>query len=189
MLRARAPMPEGAELTVPHGRGGDLGWSGEVDMPMVTIDGGAHTVRGRRVAGGAAVLWATVDGERRPSITRMWAIPRGTDSQIAEAWGGRMALELLSEESNGPGPDMIVGDNLPVIRYCDDAGRLRRPHLHAILDEPRAARACTGRETRWAAVRRRFNTGADRAVTEACERPACAAEQGRMEAHCITVRL
>ena len=99
-----------------------------------------------------------------------------------------MALELLGAESGGPEPAMIVGDNLPVIRYCDDAGRLRRPHLHAILDAPLTARACTGRETRWAAVRRRFNAGADRAATEACERAALAADQGRMEAHCITVR-
>ena len=157
-------------------------------MPMVTFDGGAHTVRGRWVAGGAAVLWATVDGERRPSVTRMWAIPRGTDSQVAEAWGARMALELLNEESDGLGPDMIVGDNLPVIRYCGDAGRLRRPHLHPILDEALTTRACMGRETRWAAVRRRFNAGVDRAATEACERAASAAEEGRMEAHCITVR-
>ena len=92
MLRARAPLPEGAELTVPHGRGGNLGWSGEVDIPLVTFDGGAHAVRGRWVAGGAAVLWATVDDERRPSVTRMWAIPRGTDSQVAEAWGAEWPL-------------------------------------------------------------------------------------------------
>ena len=99
-----------------------------------------------------------------------------------------MALEILDEEEDGLGPALVVGDNLPVVRYAADAGRLRRPHLHPILDGPLAARACTGRETRWLAVRRGYNAGADRAATEACRLAACAAEQGRTEAHCIVVR-
>ena len=41
---------------------------------------------------------------------------------------------------------------------------------------------------KWVAVRRRYNGGADRAATEACSRAAIAAEQGRTDAHCVTIR-
>ena len=127
-------------------------------------------------------------GERVPAIARAWIIPRGTDSQAAEAWGARMGLDLPDEAGAGLGPAVIVGDNLPVVRYCCDAGRLRRPQLRAILGAPLVRCACSGREVSWVAARRRFNAGADRAATEACELAAHAAEQGRLEAHCVMVR-
>ena len=100
-----------------------------------------------------------------------------------------MALELLDLGGDrARGPATIVGDNLPVVRYCADAGRLRRSHLHTILDGPLAARACSGCSTEWLAVRRRFNTAADAAATEACERAAQAAEAGRLDGLGITIR-
>ena len=54
-----------------------------------------------------------------------------------------MGLELLDEAGAGIGPAVIVGENLPVVRYCCDAGRLRRPQLHAILDAQMGRRGPT----------------------------------------------
>ena len=187
LLRARTDLHGGTELTIPHGLGGNIGWSGEVGGTLVSFDGGAREVRGRRVAGGAAILWGIAGGVRVPAVTRMWVIPLGSDSMVAEAWGARMGLELLDEEGQA-GPATVVGDNLPVIRYCGDVGRLRQPHLHAILDSALTRNACAGRGMKWVAVRRRYNGGADRAATEACSRAAFAAEQGRTDAHCVTIR-
>ena len=187
LLRVRVNLRGGTELTIPHGCGGNIGWSGEVGGTLISFDGGAREVRGRRVAGGAAILWGIEDGARVPAVTRMWVIPLGADSMVAEAWGARMGLELLEEEGQA-GPATVMGDNLPVVRYCGDAGRLRLPHLHAILDPALTRVACGGRGVEWVAVRRRYNSGADRAATEACSRAAFAAEQGRTDPHCVTFR-
>ena len=126
---------------------------------------------------------------RVAAVTKLWMLPRGADSQTAEAWGARMGMDMLREIGVGGGGARhaaIVGDSLPVIRYCSDVGRLRRPHLHTILDEPLSLLACSGREVRWIAVRRRFNAGADKAATGACLRAAQAAELGQMEPFGVT---
>ena len=78
------------------------------------------------MAAGAAVLWSSDGGEPLPASTRTWILPRGADSQVAEAWGGRMALELAADELRDGEAVTIVGDNLAVVRYCAGTGRLLR---------------------------------------------------------------
>ena len=89
-----------------------------------------------------------------------------------------MALRALCDAFQIPRRVRIVGDNLAVVRYCADAGRLRRPELRAILDADLARAACQGWRIEWVAVRRRHNTGADEAATAGCARAAALAERG-----------
>eukprot|EP00974_Lingulodinium_polyedra_P133845 11227186-Lingulodinium_polyedra.AAC.1 len=55
---------------------------------------------------------------------------------LADGWAARVALELADSEAIPPGPTAIVGDNLGVVRYCANAGRLRDPELHGVSDGP-----------------------------------------------------
>ena len=95
-----------------------------------------------------------------------------------------MALELAAMELREGEAATIVGDNLAVVRYGAATGRLLRPELHAILDQPLGAAACTGRVARWMAVRRCYNAGADAAAGDGCNAAAAAAAAGRPQAYC-----
>ena len=95
-----------------------------------------------------------------------------------------MALELAAMELREGEAATIVGDNLAVVRYGAATGRLLRPELHAILDQPLGAAACTGRVARWVAVRRCYNAGADAAAGDGCCVAAAAAAAGRPQAYC-----
>ena len=72
----------------------------------------------------------------------------------------------------------ICGDNLGVVRYCAGTGRARRPELHEVLDQALGEAAARGIAITWEAVRRRHNTGADRAATAGCTYAANIAAQG-----------
>ena len=167
------------EITVALGQTGNTGWAAEVVGMIITFDGGARPVRGRAVAAGAAVLWGHDEhGAWRPRLTRTTALPYQVDSQIAEAWGAIMALELLCNAPDGPRDVRICGDNLGVIRYCAGTGRAGRPEIHDVLDTPLRKAACMGWRIDWKAVRRRHNTGSDRAATAGCSLAAQRAEDG-----------
>ena len=86
-----------------------------------------------------------------------------------------MALRLLRSQFETPCRVRIIGDNLPVIRYCAGTARLRRPGLHRILDEELALVAGAGWHIEWVAVWRRFNARADEAATDGCRRAAALA--------------
>ena len=172
------------ELTVARGQTGNTGWAAENIGTIITFDGGARPVRGRQVAAGAAVLWGHTDqGEWQPRLTRTTALPFLADSQIAEAWGARMALELLLGAPEGTRDVRICGDNLGIVRYCAGTGRAGRPEIHDILDAALRRAACLGWRIDWEAVRRRHNTGSDRAATAGCLLAAQHAEDGSRDIH------
>ena len=178
-LVTRRPARAGEELTVPCDARGVLGWDGDVGARLITFDGGSREIDGWTVAAGAAILWrAGPEGDLQPGVTRTWILPGGADSQEAEAWGGRMAMELAGAELQDGERATIAGDNLAVVRYCAGTGRLLRPELHAVLDPGLRAAACTGRAAGWAAVRRCFNQSADAAATAGCREAAAAAAAG-----------
>ena len=79
-----------------------------------------------------------------------------------------MALRLLSAITTPHLRVRICGDNLGVVRYCAGTGRATRPELHEILDQALGEAAARGTAITWEAVRRRHNTGADRAATAGC---------------------
>ena len=179
ILRAAVDLGPDDEITIALGQSGNTGWAAEQTGMIVTFDGGARPVQGRNVAAGAAVLWGhDTQGEWRPSVTRSTAIPYHVDSQIAEAWGARMALDFLCEAPEGPREVRICGDNLGVIRYCAGTGRASRPEIHDILDPPLRRAASQGWRIDWEAVRRRHNTGSDRAATAGCALAARRANDG-----------
>ena len=92
-----------------------------------------------------------------------------------------MSLRLLAAS---PGLHMrvrICGDNQGVIRNCAGMGRATRPEIHEILDQALGEAAARGITITWEAVRRRHNSGADRAATAGCHFAAHCAEQGEAE--------
>eukprot|EP00974_Lingulodinium_polyedra_P054161 5207798-Lingulodinium_polyedra.AAC.1 len=54
---------------------------------MVTFDGGARTIRGHSVAAGAAIAWARQGEQWQRVQERVWIMPAGANSVIAESWG------------------------------------------------------------------------------------------------------
>eukprot|EP00974_Lingulodinium_polyedra_P029176 2811678-Lingulodinium_polyedra.AAC.1 len=64
-----------------------------------------------------------------------WVIPERAPSGDAECWAAKMALDILERMDLPLGPVTIVGDNLGVVRYCADTGRLRNHTAHCIMDE------------------------------------------------------
>ena len=100
---------------------------------------------------------------------------------MAEAYGALMSLRLLARTDNPHPRIRICGDNLGVIRYCAGTGIASRPEIHDILDEAQGEAAARGLCITWEAVRRRHNTGADKAATTGCEHAASLASDGRCE--------
>ena len=85
---------------------------------------------------------------------------------VAESGACRTGLQLLA---NYPNPRSkaarVVGDNLPVIRYGANTGRLRRHSHQSLLEDGLTPLALTGWRLLWQGVRRRFNQGADSIAT------------------------
>ena len=166
-IKADRDIPKGQEIKVAPSR---LVYHPGTDRDMeVTFDGGAREVRGRRVAGAAAVLWLPdpLGGEMVPTCAVHILLPGEEHAQVAEAWGLRGAVGLALYGTKGTTGNRITGDNLAVIRYAADQGGLRKIALQALLEVPLARLAATGRKIEWLAVRRRFNKAADREATEA----------------------
>ena len=64
----------------------------------------------------------------------------------------------------------IVGGNLVVVKYGDSAGKLHKPEMQSLLEEPLGQLAMQGWVTEWVAVRRRFNKEADAGATIGIQR-------------------
>ena len=94
------------------------------------------------------------------------ALPRATDSQVAEAWAAHLAMLLLRARPEGERRARISGDNLTVARHCAAQGRLRRPCTQAVLEPVLARLATGGWRVTWQAIRRRLNMAADAEATE-----------------------
>ena len=168
VLRARAALPVGGELTVPRPltpNPDDGLWPFEL-----TFDGGARRLGGRpKVAGGGAILWRfPPTGEAPlPCASLVLALPSCDDSMLGEAHAGCQGLSLLLSPvlPAGPRSARVVGDNLPVVRFGAASGRLRRVPQHAPLAETLGAVLAAGWQLTWNGVRRRYNEGADSLAT------------------------
>ena len=168
-LRALRDIQQHEEITIPRGHSGNIGWAAEHPGTIITFDGGAREIQGQRVAAGAAIHWEhDQTGAWPPSSSGTAALPYHADSQVAEAYGALMALRLLAAITTPHSRVRICGDNLGVVRYCAGTGRATRPELHEILDQALGEAAARGTAITWEAVRRRHNTGADRAATTGC---------------------
>ena len=135
----------------------------------VTFDGGARAGASGRAAGAAALLWGppAPDGTRTIVARAMVALPGEAFAQVAEAWGAKLALGLLSTMSTDERRARIIGDNLAVVRYGAERGALRRPGMQGLLAPALAQTAEKGWHLSWTAVRRRLNKAADAAATAA----------------------
>ena len=97
-------------------------------------------VAGRRVAGAGVAVWGLLDqaGERSVIARATIAIPGQHHAAYAEAFACRIALMWIAERGGQDRAVRVAGDNLDVLRFCAQAGRLRRPSLQALLEGPSA---------------------------------------------------
>ena len=123
----------------------------------VTFDGGAKAMGEGRVAGVGATLWGPPDAEGARGVLRTsrLALPEEQYAQVAEAWGCRLALELVGKIKGRPSQVRIVGDNLAVVRFGAGEGRLQRAHMAALIGPAIGALHLRGWSLQWEAVRRR----------------------------------
>ncbi len=166
ILRAEQGLTQGDEITVPF----RLSLcTDDSDRPVsATFDGGARRVDGVAHAGAGATLWLR-QGAGPPRCVAMafLALPNGDSAQIAEAMGGRLAINLLRASGAERRQASVAGDNLQAIRYCAGTSRLHSPTLHEHLDQGLADLAVEGWDVTWVAVRRRLNRAADACATAA----------------------
>ncbi|MFM7988482.1 MAG: hypothetical protein ACKPKO_55135 [Candidatus Fonsibacter sp.] len=79
----------------------------------------------------------------------------------------------------------IAGDNIAVLRFCAQEGRLRRPDVQAMLEVKLGALYASGWCIEWLPIRRRVNNEADALATAGVMRAAWLAEHGNMDAECV----
>ena len=146
----------------------------------VTFDGGARAVGGRRVAGAGAILWgpAAADGARQPVARAVAALPAVSHTPEAEAWGCRIALELLAAAQPAIRHARVVGDCINVVRYGAGESRMRRQAVQSLLEGPLGQLVSAGWRLDWLVVRRQLNEAAHEAATEGVARAAARAAQG-----------
>ena len=146
----------------------------------VSFDGGARAVGDPpvRVAGAGAILW-THDQSFLPTASDdEWYILAEATAELpserwapaAEAWGFRIALDLINQLERAGEAVRITGDNLSVIRFGAGHGRLRRPDMEALLSNALATTLQLGWTPSWNAAPRRYNSEADALATEALQR-------------------
>ena len=135
----------------------------------VAFDGGAREIDDLRVAGAGAVLWghSQTTGQREILGVSRVSLPQEQHAQVAEAWGLRLALGLLLDTGARIRIARVLGDNLAVVRYGAGHGRLHRPAMQSLLEQPLARAALAGWGLEWVAVRRRYNQPADEEATRA----------------------
>ena len=142
---------------------------------QLSFDGGArHNAPnasldpdGPRAAGAGAALWGPVDGRgRRECIAQITlSAPSLSCSLHAEALGLRAAIALAGLVLGTPQNIRVVGDNLPVLRMAAANGRIRTPGIWELLEAPLMHTALQNWNCKWVAVRRKFNTAADKLAT------------------------
>ncbi len=168
LLRADCALAPGAEVTVPF----RLSLCARAsDRPVAaTFDGGARRIEGTAHAGAGATLWLrTAAGPPRCAAMAFVALPNGDNAQLAEAMGGRLAINLLRASGTARRQASVVGDSLQAVRFCAGTSRLHSPDLHEHLDQGLADLAVEGWDVTWVAVRRRLNRAADACATAALQ--------------------
>eukprot|EP00972_Heterocapsa_arctica_P033953 4999271-Heterocapsa_arctica.AAC.1 len=91
LLVATTAIPAGAELTVPEANQ-ILGASGNEPATQVAFDGGAKD----GVSGAGAVLWIRQKNcHWQVAATTSIALPASGHPQVAEAWGLKLAIQLI----------------------------------------------------------------------------------------------
>ena len=83
----------------------------------------------------------------------------------AEALGLRAGLALALRVVGHPGRIEVVGDNLLILRMAVGNGKVWKPQIWQILEQPLLHTAVQGWDCEWIAVRRTYNTAADRLAT------------------------
>lgn len=135
----------------------------------VTFDGGAREIDGQKVAGAGAALWSPTDhnGDRQRQQRTAMALPGEKHSPVAEAWGLRVAIDLLCNMRvpRSMRTARIAGDNLAVVRFGASLGKLARAYMHDIIDEALGRLIQQGWDIEWVPIRRRFNKEADAIAT------------------------
>ena len=124
---------------------------------------------GPRVAGAGTILWGrhpATEVVHRVAGAAM-AFPASGRSQTAEAWGARMAIDLVCPSGADRRHSPVSGDNLAVVRFCAGQARLRRPAMQSVIDPGLARLMLEGRGIQRLAVRRRLNMAADAIATGA----------------------
>ena len=69
----------------------------------------------------------------KPSWGSQEGKPHVTCSGGSQAWGAKLALDLLGAIRSDVRRARVVGDNLGVVRYGAEKGHLRRPDMHRRL--------------------------------------------------------
>ena len=87
-----------------------------------------------------------------------------TSSLVAEAWGARLALDLIINHTcaHGVCAESIAcgGDNPPVVRYCRGTGRTGNPEIAGVLEQALGKLATVTGPIQWAIIPRRLNKSA-----------------------------
>ena len=140
-------------------------------------------VRGRRVAGVGGVVWGGADRDSARAVIAKAtvAIPSQHYAAYAEAFGCRTALIWLVARGGYARAARVAGDNLAVVRYCAQVGRLRRLAIQRLLEASLANVYARGWCLDWVAVRRILNKEADALATAGIMRAARMAETGNMD--------
>ena len=91
----------------------------------------------------------------------------------------RLALQL-ADQAIGCRLLHIAGDNLAVVRFAAAQGKLHDPSHERLIAQPLASLLMKGVIPSWSAIRRRFNSAADRLATTAVRCADQLAKLGRM---------
>ena len=94
-----------------------------------TFHGGTREVRGRHVAGAGATLWQSDirSGLVERVAVATLALPGVCNLQEAEAWGARIAIDIVRRASPAIRRARVSGDRLAVVKLCASHGRFAVP--------------------------------------------------------------
>ena len=135
----------------------------------ITFDGATAKTDSGAVVGGAAAIAILVmprhDDTTDGTIARLAvAIPAPASQSIAEAWGARLACEIISQHPRRIPRRFafrVGGDNQPTVRYCRNTGRLHGAVEVDTLDAALSALAADKRHTEWVVIPRKANEEAN----------------------------
>ena len=152
----------------------------------MTFDGALARNGDLWCAGAAAVARGPRQTSGRRVVLAAWsvALPDVDTASPAEAWGARLAIDLLltvRQRVTHHGPPAIGGDNGPIVRLCLGTGRTASPSTNAIVADSLNRLASEGLMPRWIIIPRTCN---DRAHNLA--RAAARAAVQRHRAHTLT---
>jgi hypothetical protein len=176
-LSATRNIAAGEEITVPSAQhitgAGDSGPAVQVSFDGGTKDGSS---------GAAAVLWLREGRDQwLKAATATLPLPKENSSQVAEAWGLKLAIYLLIHSGASPKWGRTIGDCLSVVRYGASQGLLRKPEVQSVLEPSLHQLAAAGWVLEWIAVHGRHNSCAHELATQARKDAKALAEAGTGE--------